>query len=313
MKELLIINGLIGLSLGLLTFAIKGVNKGKRWTLDLKMPSNWIDSKKILRLDEVEKIGFQLKFMERLEIKYLHQSGLSGTLPFLRLYMFFLVSGLCAFGLSNWIWSLFKIEGLVVSAALIGGVLPFQSATLYGVWRNRKLIQSLPGFYSVLQRWAQIQEDIYYCLGQLEQSGVDERLSKPFSVFILESTTGVSKGDAFFHLAQKFQGTPLVHFIKCLEHMTEQRGDLVKLLQGFENESYQLQTEMSDRQEMQVKYALLINGLSVAAFMLIYLLLKTNRILSDFYVETLMGKALLSLLAFMMAISFLGGLKYGHR
>ncbi len=52
-------------------------------------------------------------------------------------------------------------------------------------------------------------------------------------MFVLESNAGLSKGDAFLHLEQKFQGTPLLHFIRCIERMTEQRGDLVKMLQGL--------------------------------------------------------------------------------
>ncbi len=312
MKLLIVINLLILLSLSILALLVKNVSKRERWTLEDSNPFGSAISKEPLKFSEIEKMGFRLSLIERLDKKYLHQSGLSSRFPWMRMETLFLASGLSAFVISRWIWSLFKIEGLVLSGILIGVALPFQLTALYGAWRNRKLINGLPGFYSVLQRWAQIQEDIYYCLGQLENSGVDERLRQPFSIFLMEATAGVSERDAFLHLEKTFQGTPVLQFVKCLEHMTDQRGDLVKLLQGFENESYQLQTEMSDRQDTQIKYKLLINGLSVVAFVLIYLLLNTNRILSDFYVETLMGKSLLSILSFMMALSFLGGLKYEH-
>lgn len=310
MKLMVLINLLILLALSLLLLVYRRHQKTHRWTLLLDLKPKVKGRAYQKNLENIQQMGFQLSFMQRLEKKYIFQSGLSGKFPFMSIGLMFIGSFFFAVVFSNWIWILFHIEGLIVSAVIVGVVLPFHLVALYSAWRNRKLINGLPGFYSVLQRWAQIQEDIYFCLGQLENSGVDESLGGPFTLFVLESNAGLSKGDAFFHLEQKFQGTPLLHFIRCIERMTEQRGDLVKMLQGFENESYQLQTEMAERQDTQIKYNLLINGLSIASFFLIYLLLSTNRVLSDFYIETLMGKTLLSGLSLLMALSFLGGLRY---
>lgn len=303
-------NGLIIGALTLLLVAKANEKRGRKWTLgqDLKRKERGRNYEK--KLENIQQMGFRLNLIQRLEKKYLFRSGLSSKFPWLTLNGLFIGSLTSAIIGSIWIWTLFKIEGLVVSGALVGMVLPFHVIALYGAWRNRRLINNLPGFYGVLQRWALIQEDVYFCLGQLENSGIDESLRSPFTLFVLESNAGLSKGDAFFNLEQRFQGTPVLHFVRCLERMTEQRGDLVKMLQGFENESYQLQTEMSERQDTQIKYNLLINGLSIASFFLIYMLLNTNRVLSDFYIETLLGKSLLSGLSLLMALSFIGGLKY---
>lgn len=310
LKLFILINFLMMMALVILLTTLKKANKIGKWTFGQERKPNERGRSYEKKLDNIEQMGFKLNFIQQLEKKYLFQSGLFAKFPKLSLGSLFMSAALSAVTFSIWIWNLFKIEGLVLSATLVGVVLPFHLIALYSAWRNRKLINGLPGFYSVLQRWAQIHEDVYFCLGQLENSGVDESLRTPFSLFVLESNAGLSKGDAFFHLEQRFQGTPVLHFIRCLERMTEQRGDLVKMLQGFENESYQLQTEMAERQDTQIKYNLLINGLSVASFFLIYLLLNTNRVLSDFYIETLMGKSLLSGLSLLMALSFLGGLKY---
>lgn len=312
LKLIVLGNLLILLSFSLLLSIRAKVNQTEKWTFwqGLKRREKGRNYEK--KLESIQQMGFRLNFIQSLEKKYLFQSGLSAQFPRLSVGSLFLAAFASATALSVWIWELFKIEGLVLSAVLVGAVLPFHLIALYSAWRNRRLINSLPGFYGVLQRWAQIHEDVYFCLGQLENSGLDESLRNPFTLFVLESNAGLSKGDAFFNLEQRFQGTPVIHFVRCLERMTKQRGDLVKMLQGFENESYQLQTEMAERQDTQIKYNLLINGLSVASFFLIYLLLNTNRVLSDFYIETLLGKSLLSGLSLLMALSFLGGLKYDH-
>jgi hypothetical protein len=212
--------------------------------------------------------------------------------------------------LGNWVWHLFEIEGLVLSGFFLGVLLPLQALELFKMYRSYQLTCALPSFYGILLRWAQIQPDIYFCFGQLSCSGLPIRVIKPFDRFLKESTSGVSKEMAFEQLFRQFEGTPLQNFLKCLERLIDHRGDLPKLLQGFEEEAYQLQHEVTKRKMTQVKYKLLINGLCASAFVLIYSLLKTNRVLSSFYVNTVAGKTLLSILSGLFVLSFLGGLHY---
>lgn len=264
----------------------------------------------IKSIQEQEKMGFRLNMKARFEKKYLLETGFwqrcSGVRAWHLVGICFVVAALT----SNWLWHLFLIEGLMISGFFLGFLLPLQILELFKMYRSYQLVNALPSFFGILLRWAQIQPDIYFCFGQLEQSGIHSRLSKPFKQFLIESTNGLSTKSAFENLAEQFEGTTMRHFISCLERLINQRGDLPKLLQGFEEETYQLQIEVTKRKLTQVKYKLLINGLCIGAFVLIYGLLKTNKVLSSFYVDTIMGKSLLSILSFLVVLSFLGGLHY---
>lgn len=307
---LLIVNLLLILSIQSLVIGNRYLKKGVQLAAFLPRVANHNVEEGLASLDQIERIGFRLKFFQRADKKYIMDSGIGISFPWITLKGLIIVAIGSACGLSYWVWILFKIEGLIISGGLIGFVMPFQIIEIYKIYRFRQLINGLPGFYSVLQRWAQINEDIYFCLGQLENSGIHPRIIKPFKMFLLETTSGVPNGKAFYNLKRYFHGTPVIQFIRCLERLVEQRGDMVKLLQSFENESYQLQGEITERQNTQIKYKLLINGLSFLSFILIYGLINSNRVLSGFYVETTMGKILISVIAFLMALSFLGGIKY---
>lgn len=255
-------------------------------------------------------LGFRLNQWQRFSKRYCMDTGLWYYCPwFSPVYLIggSLLSGLW---LGHLTWGWFQIEGLVVSGFILGFVTPLQVLNLWKAYRAYQLTCALPGFYGVLCRWAQIQPDIYYCFGQLERSGLPPRVTEPFTKFLKASTGGMSQESAFLELSQRTAGTPLQHFIRCLERLLSHRGDLPKLLQGFEAEAYQLQHEVTKRKMTQLKYKLLINGLCMGAFILMYALLKTNRVLSSFYVETWMGKALLSGLAGLLVLSFMGGLRY---
>lgn len=262
------------------------------------------------RIEVQEQMGFRLSPIHRFEKQFLGQTGLWQRWRWMKAWH---LAGVCLWAgvFIGWgIWTLFEIEGLVLSGFLLGVLLPLQGLELWKMIRSFQLIRALPSFFGVLLRWAQIQPDIYFCFGQLEQSGVSLRLQKPFKQFLIQSTNGVPAKTAFENLARHFEGTTLEHFIKCLERLIAQRGDLPKLLQGFEEETYQLQIEVTKRKMTQVKYKMLINGLCLGSFMLIYGLLKTNRVISSFYVDTFLGKALLSALSFLVVLSFWGGLQY---
>lgn len=262
------------------------------------------------RIEAQEQMGFRLSPIHRFEKQFLGQTGLWQKFRWMKAWH---LAGVCLWVgvIIGWgTWTLFEIEGLVVSGFMLGVLLPLQGLELWKTIRSFQLIRALPSFFGVLLRWAQIQPDIYFCFGQLEQSGVSIRLQKPFKQFLIQSTNGVPAKIAFDNLARHFEGTALEHFIKCLERLIAQRGDLPKLLQGFEEETYQLQIEVTKRKMTQVKYKMLINGLCLGSFMLIYGLLKTNRVISSFYVDTFLGKSLLSGLSFLVVLSFWGGLQY---
>lgn len=257
-----------------------------------------------------ERMGFKLSFRQRFEKQYCASTGLWQVYPNLKAWHLFIVCFITGIGLGHFTWGLFRIEGLVVSGFILGFIAPLQALMLWKAYRFYQLTCSLPSFYGVLLRWAQIQPDIYFCFGQLAHSGLPLRVTEPFTKFLRASTGGVSKETAFAQLSQKLEETPLENFIRCLERLIDHRGDLPKLLQGFEDEAYQLQYEVTKRKMTQLKYKLLINGLCAGSFVLIYGLLRTNRVLSSFYAETWMGKSLLSALSGLLVLSFLGGLRY---
>lgn len=262
------------------------------------------------RIEAQARMGFRLSPIQRFEQCYLSQTGLWQRIPQLTWIHLSVCCGCSGILVGRWAWQLFDIEGLALSGFLLGCLLPLQGLALWKMYRSYQLVTALPSFFGILLRWAQIQPDIYFCFGQLEQSGIHPRLAKPFKRFLTETTSGVPREETFEALARQFEGSTLRHFVKCLERLTAQRGDLPRLLQGFEAESYQLQSEVTKRKLTQVRYKLLINGLCMAAFGLIYGLLKTNRVLSGFYVETTAGKLLLSALSLLVVLSFLGGLRY---
>ena len=258
-------------------------------------------------------LGFRLSYWQRFTKRYCADTGLWYYWPWFSPYYLVAVSIGCGVWLAQLTWGWFQIEGLVVSGFLLGLVIPVQGLNLWKAYRSYQLTCALPGFYGVLCRWAQIQPDIYFCFSQLDKSGLPLRVTEPFTRFLKASTGGMSQETAFLQLSHQVVGTPLQHFIRCLERLIDHRGDLPKLLQGFEAEAYQLQHEVTKRKMTQLKYKLLINGLCMGAFVIIHALLKTNRVLSGFYVETWAGKTLLSGLAGLLVFSFIGGVKYDER
>lgn len=283
------------------------IRKTKRWSVLQRIELNKSVSD---ALQAQASLGFRLSLWQRFAKRYCADTGLWYYWPWFSPFYLATLSTLCGIWLAQMAWHWFHIEGLVFSGFLLGFIAPMQALNAWKAYRSYQLTCALPGLYGVLCRWSQIQPDIYFCFGQLERSGLPRRVTEPFVRFLKASTGGMSQEAAFHQLSRQVSGTPLTHFIRCLERLINHRGDLPKLLQGFEAEAYQLQHEVTKRKMTQLKYKLLINGLCIGAFLLMYALLKTNRVLSTFYVETWTGKALLSGLSGLLVLSFIGGQSY---
>lgn len=250
-------------------------------------------------------LGFKLSMYQRFEKRYWIESGLRklfSPLPFVVLPFICLVNGLL-FCLGT--YRLFLIEGVAFSGFWLGVLTPLQLVEWHKYHQNKLIINELPTFFGILTRWAQINPDVFFCLNKLEKGGLRHKLVGPFTRFTRACDNGISTSVAFKQLDGNFHLRLLSHFSKCLQEVIQNRGDLVKLLEAFEEEAYQIQLEESKRNAVQMKYKLLINALCVIAFMLIYFLLKTNQVLSGFYIETDFGQMLLSGLSLLVVFTFM--------
>lgn len=260
------------------------------------------------QINKMAAMGFKPSAYERFNQTYWVSSGLSGRFPSLGAWILMLPSLVLGviFGIIS--YRAFLIEGIAISGFCLGVLTPLQIIEWVKFYRVQKIITELPTFFGILLRWAQINPDVIYCLGKLGESGLKSSIVPPFQAFLVMSQNGISSEKAFVKLESSVHMTILKHFTRSLETILKTRGDICLLLEAFEEEAYQLQMEETKRSSVQAQYKLLINGLSILSFFLIYMLLKTNKVLATFYVETLFGKTLLSGLALLVVSSFIIGL-----
>lgn len=255
-------------------------------------------------LKRMAEMGFKLNPYERFERRYWIESGMREKLPWVPSGFMVLICTVTGVLFSIGSYKLFLVKGIAFSGFWLGVLTPLQLIEWYIYYQNKLIIHELPTFFGILTRWAQINPDVIFCLSKLEQSGLRVKLTEPYTKFIRACDSGASTSMAFKQLELAFHLRIMAHFCKCLQEVLHNRGDVVKLLEAFEEESYQIQLEESNRNALQMKYKLLINGLCLISFVLIYFLLKTNQVLSSFYIETMMGQILISGLSLLVVGSF---------
>lgn len=128
---------------------------------------------------------------------------------------------------------------------------------------------SLSLMFGLLKRWAAIHPDLIQCLARVCDEPLSPALKAALKRLLLSVQHGIPLEKAFDDFTLALDLPLFRDFMIHLKFSARSRGDLVKLFDSFERESYRLQMERAQNRTVNQKYKMTIwtlNGIAVSAF-----------------------------------------------
>lgn len=242
------------------------------------------------------------RFKERHRLKRLVHLKPSAVLYELRANRFPLLIGLIGFCLG---YFAFKLTGVALSLGLMAWASYYRGLKLIRAWHTMKIQRELPQFFGMLQGWSEVNNNLLYCIEKVADSGLSAALVQPYKQCLREAKSGVPLEKTLESLKEHMPTDTQKHFVFCLMETNRRQGKLSELFKGFEAEASQIWLEIQRTSLLRLQYRLLIYGLSLFAMLLLYMLLKYNHALGSFYLQTALGRQVLTGLSFISAFIYL--------
>lgn len=198
----------------------------------------------------------------------------------------------------------FRLMGVALALGLMAWASYFKLVKLLDLWRQMKIQRELPQFFGILQGWSEVNNNLLYCLEKVSESGLSPNLIQPYKQCLREAKSGVPLERTLERLREHTPTETQRHFVFCLLETNRRQGKLSELFKGFEAESSQVWLEIQRTSLLRLQYRLLIYGLSLFTLLLLYLLLKHNQALGSFYLHTVLGRQVLTILSLLTAMIY---------
>lgn len=242
------------------------------------------------------------RFKERHRLRRLVHLKPSAVLNVLRAKSLPLLIGLVGFCLG---YFAFKLTGVALSLGLMAWASYYKVNKLLRAWHTMKIQRELPQFFGMLQGWSEVNNNLLYCIEKVADSGLSACLIQPYKQCLREAKSGVPLEKTLERLRAQTPTDTQKHFVFCLMETNRRQGKLSELFKGFEAEASQIWLEIQRTSLLRLQYRLLIYGLSHFAILLLYMLLKYNHALGSFYLQTALGRQVLTGLSFISACIYL--------
>ena len=252
---------------------------------------------------------FKLKFIEdllfKIEIKYIEQSNIKKYIPGMNLKIFCMLMGLI-FLVSQFIW-------LKITDSLLLGFLfslfissfPFMGLDVMCHLNHQKIRSDISKMLSVLNRWYSIKEDLILAFEKTSQSNISEPLKTYIRDFVIQVNKGLDINQAFFILERKVDSAFFRMFVLNISQAIKNRGDINTLLLNLENEAYVLEKEYSRRKFKTANDRIIIYIVMLSILLIGYKIIFINSKTGTFYMETPLGKILISIYFVFYLIGFI--------
>lgn len=186
---------------------------------------------------------------------------------------------------------------------LTGAVLPllFLEIIIQKILADQEASLSL--MFGMLKRWASIHPDLIQCLSRVSEEPLTPALKLALKRLLQSIQHGVELEKAFDDFSLALDIPLFRDFMIHLKFSSRNRGDLVKLFDSFERESYRLFLERNKNRLENRKFKMTIftlNGTGIALFLM---MISEQPHVSRFYLESTAGLYVTAGLAVMILMT----------
>ncbi|SCZ76647.1 hypothetical protein [Acidaminobacter hydrogenoformans] len=182
------------------------------------------------------------------------------------------------------------------NSSLIGGI-GFICGVLLPVMAFEIAIQkiitdqeaSLSLMFGMLKRWASIHPDLIQCLSRVAEEPLTPALGIALKRLLLSVQHGVEIEKAFDDFSLALDMPLFRDFMIHLKFSARSRGDLVKLFDSFEQESYRLYFERSKNRLENKKFKWTVYILNSSAISLFLMMVSRQPHVRQFYLQSTAG------------------------
>lgn len=249
-------------------------------------------------------VTFRMTLFERLELFFIDKSNIRHYLPFMNIYLLFLLMALI---FSVLIKPVLEALGFLPSAIVICALfsmVPLFLLDLLTRFNSEFIRRRLAEFVSVLNRWCSVREDIFYAFEKSIDSGIGEPLKTFIRDMVIQVNRGIEPTEALEMLQMKVDNIQFRDFIVNIKQNIRHRGDIIKLLSNLETQFYKIEEEYNRRRISTYKDRILIFCVMFAVLFIAYFFIKSNADIEQFYLMTIRGKMLLTLFSLLYAGGF---------
>ncbi len=305
---LLVVNSILlaAASVWLAVLAVRAGGVRQRMSAVLERLDDEYSSRRLSR--EVKKytrpVTFRMTPLERLELLFIDKSNIRHYLPFMNIYLLFLLSALI---FSASMRPVLGVLGFLPSSVVICALFsmaPLFLLDLLARYNSEAVRKRLAEFVSVLNRWCSVREDIFYAFEKSIDSGIGEPLKTFIRDMVIQVKRGIEPAEALEILLMKVDNVQFRDFIVNVRQNIRHRGDIIKLLTNLEAQFYKIEEEYNRRKISTYKDRMLIFCVMFAVLFIGYFFIRSNPGIEQFYLQTTRGKLLLTLFSVLYAGGF---------
>ena len=246
-------------------------------------------------------ISRKMNIIDNIELNLIANSNIKMYIPFFNFYILII----CCLLIFVFLYiPVYKVLYSITSTTIICFVfslIPMFILELMGKRNSDIIRKNLSRFISILSRWCEVKEDIFFAFEKSVDSGIGEPLKSNIKELVIQIKHGVDPIEALYILEMKIRNPQFKIFIINIKQNFKARGDILKLLSNLEDQFYALDEEYS-----RLKISTFIDRITIyiAMFCVLfigYYILKNNQSVHDFYLGTINGKILMSLFCLMFA------------
>lgn len=252
---------------------------------------------------------YRMGYLSRLSLHYIYRSNLNYWVKGMNIYW---LLGVSFVSYMIAVVGLFHIFSSLFPSLMIGGyflLCPFVIIEWICRRNSLKIRQQYTHFISYLHRWVLINDNILYGIEKTLESDIGQPLASYLKAFLHQVRLGMDIGEALELLRIKANNEWFSIFIYNLQQVLRSRGDVVCLIANLEKEAYKLEEEFTRRKVSTYKERLVVNITFFMILLVGYYMLKSNPIVAQFYLDTILGRNLMTFFSFLLFVAYVVNLK----
>jgi Flp pilus assembly protein TadB len=249
-------------------------------------------------------VSYRMNLFEKIDLFLVDKSNIRMYLPFMNSGLLTAFSAVIFIGIFK---PVFGIVGFIPTAAVISllfSLIPFICLDLMARYNSELVRKRLAEFISILSRWCNVREDLFYAFEKTADSGIGEPLRTFIKDMVIQVDRGIDPAEALDMLRMKVGNPQFTDFIVNVKQNVKHRGKITSLLENLEEQFYRIEEEYNRRRISTYKDRLLIFSVMFVVLFIAWFFIKLNPQVEAFYFATIQGKALLALFSILYLTGF---------
>lgn len=245
-----------------------------------------------------------MSVIERARLLFIEKSNIRHYIPVINIYTLLLLMVLLFIVAYSRVFRLLEFVPSALIISLIIAMAPLFALDLLSRYNSETVRRTLSEYISVLSRWCSVKEDIMYAFEKSLTSNIGEPLKTFITDMVIQVNRGMDSSEALDILQMKVDNPQFRDFIINIKLSMKNRGDIVKLLTNLENQFYRIDEEYNRRSISTYKDRMLLYFTMFGVLGAAYFFISSTPQISDFYLNSINGKLLLTVFSCMYAFGF---------